>query len=617
VKRRGEGAEVQKKVAATAATTQLGIALKRGFAWTLWLAAWALVAVVLVRATSAAGERPYEQIQVLARDMTFRWAALHPSAATQLGIPGSDGLLETPSLAADERDLALIRGWEARLAGISIDAEPQHVRDDAALLLAQLVGMERQLTVYKTDRKDYSAAGTALIGAIFTQFQNLPASGSGRAWADITARLARSPAYIAAAEALVTEPGHLQGVVGAQQLAGAPDFLSHALTDAARAQLPRAAFVRFARARDAALVAIAREKAYIDAHAAGWPENFAMGRPAYEAMLHDEQLVPYDAPALERMGADELAHGWAQTYWLLHVARERGTPIGPVTGGGLAPGGPALVPYYRAQIAHLRSFVTTHHVVDVPRWLGRIDVVETPKFLQPVSPGASMNSPRLFARETTGFYYITPPVSLAAAAAALDPNEDFDRDRILSTAAHEAMPGHFLQLSIARRQPDFVRRVQFSSSFAEGWAYYGEEMFVALGLYGDDLDARYYTAQWERVRGARAVVDAKLAAGEMSEPQAARYFAAQTGFGVAAAKAAVDGIALSPGYVIAYTVGRQQLELLEHAYFSAAGSRASLDDFHDRLMCYGTTPLSIVAPELLADVSKPLATVRAAAGALP
>jgi hypothetical protein len=265
VKRRGEGAEVQKKVAATAATTQLGIALKRGFAWTLWLAAWALVAVVLVRATSAAGERPYEQIQVLARDMTFRWAALHPSAATQLGIPGSDGLLETPSLAADERDLALIRGWEARLAGISIDAEPQHVRDDAALLLAQLVGMERQLTVYKTDRKDYSAAGTALIGAIFTQFQNLPASGSGRAWADITARLARSPAYIAAAEALVTEPGHLQGVVGAQQLAGAPDFLSHALTDAARAQLPRAAFVRFARARDAALVAIAREKAYIDA----------------------------------------------------------------------------------------------------------------------------------------------------------------------------------------------------------------------------------------------------------------------------------------------------------------------------------------------------------------
>jgi uncharacterized protein (DUF885 family) len=64
-------------------------------------------------------------------------------------------------------------------------------------------------------------------------------------------------------------------------------------------------------------------------------------------------------------------------------------------------------------------------------------------------------------------------------------------------------------------------------------------------------------------------------------------------------------------------VGRQQLELLEHDYFATAGLRASLDDFHDRLLCYGTTPLSIVAPELLGDLSKPLAAVRARAGALP
>jgi hypothetical protein len=31
-------------------------------------------------------------------------------------------------------------------------------------------------------------------------------------------------------------------------------------------------------------------------------------------------------------------------------------------------------------------------------------------------------------------------------------------------------------------------------------------------------------------------------------------------------------------------------------------------------LCYGTTPLSIVGPELLADVNKPLAAVRASAG---
>jgi hypothetical protein len=574
-----------------------------------------LVAFVIAAAgPSPAADSSYDRLQGLARDMTFHWAKLHPFVATELGIPGEDGMVDAPSQAADDRDLALIHTWEARLAAILVAGASPKVRDDAALLRAQLTAQERQFTVYRYDRKDYSAPGIAITNAIYTQFEHLPAGGSAPAWNDIISRLAQAPAYITAGESLVTEPGHLQGVVGAQQLDGVPDFLGRALTAAAKAQLPRARFLRFAAVRDATLRAVREEKRYIDAHAAGWPENFAMGRAAYEAMLRDELLVPYGTEAIEKMAADELAHGWAQSYWYLHVAKERGTPIGPATGGGLAPSGLALIPYYRAQVAHLRRFVAEHHVVDVPAWLGRIDVVETPKFLQPVSPGASMESPRRFAREATGFYYITPPVSLARAAAELDPNQDFDRDRILSTAAHEVMPGHFLQLSIARRHPDFVRRIQDSASFAEGWAYYGEEMFVDLGLYGDDLDPRYYTAQWERIRGARAIVDAKLASGEMTEPQAAAYFHQETGFSTSAAKAEVDGIALGPGYVISYTVGRQQLELLEHDYFVAIGARGSLADFHDRLMCYGTAPLSIVAPELLADLSKPLSAVQAAAG---
>ena len=489
---------------------------------------------------------------------------------------------------------------------------------------AQLLSQERGYTVYDADRKDYSAPGNAIVGAIFTQFQYMPVPGQAgaqpkdvtAAWNDIASRLRAAPAYIRAGEALATKPGRLQGQVGSDELGGVGDFFNGALTDAAKAQMAPDAFARFSAARDATLAEIKREKAYIDGHVASWPENYVIGRKAYESMLRDEQLLPYDTKAIENFGEMELAHGWAMSYWLQHLADERSTPIGPQTGGGLAPGGPALIPYYRDQIDYLRKFVTDNHVIDVPAWLGKIEVVETPKFLQPVSPGASMNSPRLFSPETTGFYYITPPTSLADAAARLDPNEDFDRDRILSTAAHEAMPGHFLQLSTARRNPDFVRKIQGSGSFAEGWAFYGEEMFVTLGLYGTDLDGPYDVAQWERVRGARAIVDAKLASGELSEPAAAKYFAEQTGFPPAAAKAAVDGIALGPGYVVSYTVGRQRLELLEHDYFAMLGTKGSLEDFHDRLMCYGTTPLAIVAPELLADAHKPLHDVQAAAGAL-
>ena len=176
------------------------------------------------------------------------------------------------------------------------------------------------------------------------------------------------------------------------------------------------------------------------------------------------------------------------------------------------------------------------------------------------------------------------------------------------------MPGHYLQLSIARRNPDFVRKIQSSGVFAEGWAFYGEELFVQLGLFGDDLDARYFTAQWERVRGARAIVDPNLASGTWTFDQAVQFFTHETGFSPEQAKAAISGIALNPGYVIAYTAGRRQIETLLPEYWAKAGANASLHDFHTRLLCYGTTPLAIVGPELLADLNKPLAEVRASAG---
>ena len=566
------------------------------------------------------------KLEALAQDMVQTLARLEPLQATRLGIPGHDGELASPSEARRADLIQRLLDWQAALGTITAGFEDSTTlvdRDDAKLLGAQLAQRLNTLRVYQFDRKDLSAPANRVVDALFTQFQHLPIPGQdgataqdlAGAWADITSRLAKAPAYIAAARTLVTMPCHLFGVIGSQQLAGAPDFLNGPLTDAARAQLGAgsAAFARFTKARDRAAAAIAGLKSYIDEHVASWPENYAMGAEAYDRMLRDEQLLPYNATDIERMGHDELAHGWAEEAWITQLAQRRSIALGAASGGGIAPGGAALIDYYRERIAELGRFITDEHVVTIPDWLGTMQVTETPSFLQPVSPGASMNPPRLFDKSNTGFYFITPPKSLEAAAARLDMNEDFDRDRILSTAAHEAMPGHFLQLSVARRHPDFVRRIQDDSAFAEGWAFYGEEMFVRLGLYGDHLDGRLFTARWERVRGARAIVDPMLASGQWTYDRAVKFYAAQTGFTEDAARAAVAGIAMQPGYVIAYTVGRLQIENLLGEYQTRMGSRGSLLDFHDRLLSYGTTPLSIVGPELLADLDKPAGDVRAAA----
>jgi uncharacterized protein (DUF885 family) len=590
---------------------------------------FAIVPTVLLALFAPAGraaESLHESLTRLAQDMVYTTAKMYPLWATSLGLPGHDGELDTPGEAQRAAQIERLKSWQQQLTTFSagMTAEVSLVdRDDARLLGAQLATQLNALLIYQVDRKDYGQAATDIVSTVFLQFQHLPVVGQDgatatsrmQAWADITSRLARAPDYIATAQALVTMPCHLFGVIAAQQLDGVPEFMNGTLTETAKAQLGAhsRAFARFVTARNAALAAMGTTKAYINAHLASWPENYAIGREAYDRILRDEQLLPFTSAEVETMARDELAHGWAEEFWLAAEAKHRGVAFGPDSGGGLAPGGPVLIDYYRERIAELSQFMAAHNVITVPAWLGQMQIVETPPFLQPLLPGANMNPPRLFSTSTTGYYFITPPKSLEEAAARLDMNQDFDRDRILATAAHEAIPGHFLQLSIARRHPDFIRRIQDSSVFSEGWAFYGEEMFVRLGLYGDRLDGRLFTARWERVRGARAIVDPKLASGEWSYEQAVDFYAQQTSFSHEAAAAQVASMAVNPGYYDAYTVGRLQLENLLAEYTLKMGARGSLHDFHDRLLSYGTTPFAVVAPELLADLDKPVSAVRTAA----
>jgi len=579
-------------------------------------------------AASAAIPSPttHEQLVQLAQDITQTTGKLYPINATLLGITGHDAELEQPSEAYRQHYIDQLTLWQGKLKTIATSAGKTVTlvdADDVKLLQSQLARELNQLNVYKQDRKDYGSWALNIVNVIYDQFLHLPVNGvegaNGadvvKAWDDITTRMSKASDYINRGQRLSTTPGHLFGQISSEQLAGAPEFFNDALTAAAKDQLgaQSAEFKRFVQARDQVLQTIAATKSYIDAHVKSWPENHTISPKAYDAMLHDEQLLPYTSGDIQRMGWDELSHGWAEEAWLKARSVKLGLPFGPQSGGGIAPDGAALIDYYRDRIADLRKFVVDNNVVTVPGWLGSMKIVETPPFLQSVSPGASMNSPRLFSESTTGFYFITPPKSLKEAAERLDMNQDFDSDRIMSTAAHEAMPGHFMQLSIAKRHSDYIRRIQGSGVFAEGWAFYGEEMFVRLGLYGDNLDGRLFTARWERVRGARAIVDYQFITGAWSFDKAAEFYSTQSGFTLEAAKAAVAGIAKSPGYMIAYTVGRLQLQTLLGEYMLKMGDKGSLHDFHDRLLSYGTTPFAIVGPELLQDLSKPVEEVRAAA----
>src|SRR5580700_10558180 len=187
---------------------------------------------------AAAATATTERLQKLAESITFDWAKSHPLVATTLGLSDEDGQLDTPSEAENARDLATIRRWQSELASIPLAGASLVDLDDAKLLRAQLVGYERQYLVYKTYEKDPSGPSMAIMGAIYTQFLHLPIAGTGgatkadadAAWQKIIARLEGASAYIAAGNALVSHPGHLFGITGAEQLAGALSFFGGPLT---------------------------------------------------------------------------------------------------------------------------------------------------------------------------------------------------------------------------------------------------------------------------------------------------------------------------------------------------------------------------------------------------
>src|ERR1700736_6350027 len=151
-----------------------------------------LICEPLAPGTSPAGAATevHEKLTALARDIIYTSAAMFPTQATQLGIAGHDGELETPSEHNRSAYVDKLHQWQQQLAQIAPSgrADLDLVdRNDGRLLDAQLAGSLDLLLVRNTDRKDYSSGANNLVGTIFFQLQFLPVAGrDGKTAADVS-----------------------------------------------------------------------------------------------------------------------------------------------------------------------------------------------------------------------------------------------------------------------------------------------------------------------------------------------------------------------------------------------------------------------------------------------
>jgi uncharacterized protein (DUF885 family) len=164
-----------------------------------------------------------------------------------------------------------------------------------------------------------------------------------------------------------------------------------------------------------------------------------------------------------------------------------------------------------------------------------------------------------------------------------------------NTAIHEAIPGHHLQVAIAKERTDLHRlsRYFFSSGFGEGWALYAERLGDEMGLYSGDL-ARMGMLGSEAFRAARMVIDAGIHMKGWGREQALEYLRSRTLLAPGVLQGEIDRYISWPGQAPSYMIGRSEILRLREQARSELGGRFDIRAFHDLVLEYGTIPLSLL-----------------------
>ena len=568
--------------------------------------------------TAHAADETWKQQLEKVSDQYFDQVYFHsgPTNGTLAGYHQFDTQLEDYSRKNIDAEITALKSFEKRIEAIRPDdAAADFVpRSDREIVLSNIRSQLLTLETIRPWEQNADNYSSICANGAFTLMERKFASPDERL-RSLVAREKQMPALLAAARVNLKNPPRVFTEIAIEQL---PDIVSFFEKD-----VPTA----FADAQDPALKAeFAQTNAAVIAELKSYPEwlkadllarsngDFRIGADAFAKKLQYDEMVDLPLDKLLEIGWADMRKNQAHFKEVAKELEPEKTPSAVLEElGENHPAPDHLLDAFRATFDGLVGFIRAHHIVTIPSDVRPI-VEETPPFMRAIT-FASMDTPGPFEKHATEAYFnVTLPDP------SMKPDEvegymhSFNVGTVISTAVHEAYPGHYIQFLWLPQAPSRVRKLLGANTDIEGWAHYTEQMMLDEG-YGqpgagakDERESKFLRLgqlQDALLRNARFVVGIEMHTGKMSFDEAVAFFQKEGYQSKESAIIETKRGSSDPTYLY-YTLGKLEIMKLREDMKKKQGAAFSLEKFHDEFLRQGFPPIKIVREALLGDDSPTL-----------
>ena len=205
---------------------------------------------------------------------------------------------------------------------------------------------------------------------------------------------------------------------------------------------------------------------------------------------------------------------------------------------------------------------------------------------------ASMSAPGPYDKGGNSYFNIISLAGLSAEKAQSYLRE-YNQYTLQLLCMHEAIPGHYVQLIYANKNPSLIKSVFGSDATIEGWAVYAEQMMMDNG-YNDNAEMKLMWYKWHLRSVCNTILDYGVHANGMTKEQAMTLLTHEAFQQQAEAEGKWKRVTLTSIQLDAYYDGYKEIMDLREVYKNKLGDKYKLKDFNEKFLSYGSAPVRYI-----------------------